>query len=475
MIKRLPELIGLLAICIIVYLLSYDTNSRHVVLAVHLIYQSIIVAILLFESRYQSKVFVPFLLLPPTIYSLFVLLKIGMGGLITFYEVGNWRYYKFNPESFITADFVSVLSVIFIFIGYEALSYRSVNSKERAVKFPSKRRVYMLAVVPIGCVIYGLSTGTYGFLGDASIEGSLIQIIKTGAELGSFVIIYLVYYFYSSVLEKRIVSLFLFLFFILGLAYGHKSTAIIVVLNFLIVLYFKERKVDKSVLLIFIGTIFLAYIIIQPLRIYADSKGSLKGSSLSISDLYNIFSESRSANTSYTADDTGFIFSSFMIRNNYMVPLCMAIENKNSSFTDNHVKGGWGHIALSPIYAVVPRFVWKNKPLADIGRYFSHDIYGSSFLNSIGFTPQGYFYMLNGFFGVVFGFLLIGSFMRVATWILVERFREPIIYLYLLVELSGPTDLVWSYFSGIIQSILFLFVIMFFMYNRSGRLVKQKF
>ena len=39
-------------------------------------------------------------------------------------------------------------------------------------------------------------------------------------------------------------------FFILGLAYGHKSTAVIVVLNFLIVLYFKERKVDKSVALI---------------------------------------------------------------------------------------------------------------------------------------------------------------------------------------------------------------------------------
>jgi len=484
MIKRIPELIILISICIIVYLISYDTNSRQVVFSVHLIYHSIIFALLFLESKYQSKAFVPFLLLPPTIYSLFVFLKIGLGGLLTLFEIGNWQYYQFNPETFITSDFISVLSVIFIFIGYNAFSFRLINTKTRTVKlpkkrrtakFPSKRRAYILSMVPILSVIYGLSTGTYGFLGDASSEGSFIQIIKTGSELGSFIIIYLVYYFYDRPIEKKIVYMFLAFFFILGLAYGHKSTAVIVVLNFLIVLYFKERKIDKSVSLILIGAIFLAYAIIQPLRIYAESSASLKGTSLSISDLYNIFNEALNTNSSYSTDDASFIFTSFMVRSNYMEPLSMAIENKKSSFTETHVKGGWGHIALSPIYAVVPRFIWKNKPIADIGRHFSYEIYGSTFLNSIGFTPQGYFYLLNGFFGVVFGFLLIGSFMRVITWFLVERLREPIIYLYLLVEFSGPTDLIWSYFSGIMQSIIFLLIVMFFMYKRSGRLVKQKF
>ena len=473
MIKRIPVLIILISICIIVYLITYNTNSRQVVLFVHLIYHSIIIALLFLESRYQSKAFVPFLLLPPTIYSLYVFLKIGIGGLLTFFEIGNWIYYQFNPETFITSDLISVLSVIFIFIGYNAFSFRLINTK--TLKLPSKRRVYILSVVPILSVIYGLSTGSYGFLGDGSSENSFIQIIKTGSELGSFIIIYLVYYFYDRPIEKKIVYIFLTFFFILGLAYGHKSTAVIVVLNFFIVLYFKERKVDKSVALILIGAIFLAYAIIQPLRIYAEASASLKGTSLTISDLYNIFDEAINTNTSYSSDDASFIFTSFMVRSNYMEPLCMAIENKKSSFTETHVKGGWGHIALSPIYAVVPRFIWKNKPLADIGRHFSYEIYGSTFLNSIGFTPQGYFYLLNGFFGVVFGFLLIGSFMRVITWFLLERLREPIIYLYLLVEFSNPSDLIWSYFSGIMQSIIFLLIVMFFMYKRGGRLLKQKF
>ena len=446
MIKRIPGLIILISICIIVYLITYNTNSRQVVLFVHLIYHSIIIALLFLESRYQSKAFVPFLLLPPTIYSLYVFLKIGIGGLLTFFEIGNWIYYQFNPETFITSDFISVLSVVFIFIGYNAFSFRLINTKTRTAKLPSKRRAYILSVVPILSVIYGLSSGTYGLLGDSSSEGLFIQIIKTGSELGSFIIIYLVYYFYDRPNEKKIVYIFLAFFFILGLAYGHKSTAVIVVLNFFIVLYFKERKVDKSVALILIGAIFLAYAIIQPLRIYAEASASLKGTSLTISDLYNIFDEAINTNTSYSSDDASFIFTSFMVRSNYMEPLCMAIENKKSSFTETHVKGGWGHIALSPIYAVVPRFIWKNKPLADIGRHFSYEIYGSTFLNSIGFTPQGYFYLLNGFFGVVFGFLLIGSFMRVITWFLLERLREPIIYLYLLVEFSNPSDLIWSYF-----------------------------
>ena len=482
MIKRTPVLIILISICISVYLITNNTNSRQVVLSVHLIYHSIIIALLFLESRYQSKTFVPFLLLPPTIYSLFVFLKIGIGGVLTFFEIGSWRYYQFNPETFITSDFISVLSVIFIFIGYNAFVNKktrtvklSKKQKRRTLKTPSKRRAYILAAVPIISVIYGLSTGTYGYLGDASAEGSFIQIIKKGASLGSFIIIYLTYFFYERPLDKRIVYIFLALFFILGLAYGHKSTAVIVILNFLIVLYFKEGKLNKSVSFTLIGAIFLSYTIIQPLRMYVASSETLKGTSLSISDLYNVFNSSVTTNKSYTTDEASFVFTSFMVRNNYKEPLCMAIENKKSSFTETHVKGGWRHIALSPIYAVVPRFIWKNKPIADLGRHFSSKIYGSSILNSIGFTPQGYFYLLNGFFGVVFGFLLIGSFMRVITWFLLERLREPIIYLYLLVEFSNPSDLIWSYFSGIMQSIIFLLIVMFFMYKRGGRLLKQKF
>lgn len=472
MIKRIPVIVILVSICIIVYLITYNTNSRRMVLFAHIIFNAVIVALLFLESRYQSKAFVPFALLPPTIYSLYVFLKIGLGGMLTFFDVGNWQYYQFNPESFITADFISVLSVIFIFTGYNSFSF--IKSKTKVAKLPSKRRAYVLSVVPILSVIYGLSTGSYGFLGDASSEGLFIQIIKTGSELGSFIVIYLVYYFYDRPIERRIVYIFLSFFFILGLAYGHKSTAVIVVLNFLIVLYFKERKLDKSVAAILIGSIFLAYAVIQPLRIYAESSDSIKGTSLSIPELYSLFNEAINTNTSYSSDDASFIFTSFLVRNNYMEPLCMAIENKESSFTETHVKGGWGHIALSPIYAVVPRFIWKNKPIADIGRYFSYEIYGSTFVNSIGFTPQGYFYLLNGFFGVVFGFLLIGSFMRAITWFLLERLREPIIYLYLLVEISQPADLIWSYFSGIIQSIVFLLIVMFFMYKKSNRFVKHK-
>ena len=149
MIKRIPQLIILISICVIVYLISYGTNSREVVLFAHLIYHSIIVVLLYLESKYQSKAFVPFLLLPPTIYSLFVFLKIGVGGLLTFFEIENWQYYQFNPETFITSDFISVLSVIFIFIGYNSFSFRSIHTKKRSVKLASKRRAYILSTIPI--------------------------------------------------------------------------------------------------------------------------------------------------------------------------------------------------------------------------------------------------------------------------------------------------------------------------------------
>jgi hypothetical protein len=64
-------------------------------------------------------------------------------------------------------------------------------------------------------------------------------------------------------------------------------------------------------------------------------------------------------------------------------------------------------IYLAPFYPLIPRFLWKNKPVLDKGRRLSVAL-GHPITSSSAITPIGDLYSLNGWFGVAAGMLLYG-------------------------------------------------------------------
>src|SRR5262249_44187150 len=72
------------------------------------------------------------------------------------------------------------------------------------------------------------------------------------------------------------------------------------------------------------------------------------------------------------------------------------------------------NLILGPAYAVIPRFIWNDKALGNVGVWFTRSVCGQvTSTSSTGFGPVGYLYFVGGVVGVCLGFVAIGFVQRI--------------------------------------------------------------
>jgi len=71
-----------------------------------------------------------------------------------------------------------------------------------------------------------------------------------------------------------------------------------------------------------------------------------------------------------------------------------------------------GNIIIAPVAALVPRFLWSNKPLQNIGLWYTNQVMGLDFYNSVGMSAFTYLNFAGGPLAVILGFLIVGVFQR---------------------------------------------------------------
>jgi hypothetical protein len=65
-------------------------------------------------------------------------------------------------------------------------------------------------------------------------------------------------------------------------------------------------------------------------------------------------------------------------------------------------------IVLSPLYSVVPRFIWEGKPINDVGLWYTQVVMGEGTTSSTAMYPVTYLNFAGGVVAVVLGFLVVG-------------------------------------------------------------------
>src|SRR5690606_2285570 len=65
-------------------------------------------------------------------------------------------------------------------------------------------------------------------------------------------------------------------------------------------------------------------------------------------------------------------------------------------------------ILLSPLYSVIPRLVWTNKPVNDVGGWYTQVVMGQPSASSTTMYPVTYLNFAGGVVAVVLGFLVVG-------------------------------------------------------------------
>ena len=69
-------------------------------------------------------------------------------------------------------------------------------------------------------------------------------------------------------------------------------------------------------------------------------------------------------------------------------------------------------IIFSPVYAWIPRFVWEDKPLANVGLWYTQVVFGLNILSSTAMGVITYLYFAGGTIMVFVGLFFIGVIQR---------------------------------------------------------------
>jgi len=169
-----------------------------------------------------------------------------------------------------------------------------------------------------------------------------------------------------------------------------------------------KRRVNKSLLALSVAAIVIAYIIIEPYRMYSLFDPNFKSSPKYIlQSLYDAYILNKQVGLVQETDSEFFLLA-FFGRTNNLVEAAKAIDYNNKVGLDKTDPDFRNNLLLVPFHAIIPRFIWKDKPLQDIGLWFTRKVWGYDFFSSTSVTPFGFLYFAGGNAFVIIFFLMFG-------------------------------------------------------------------
>lgn len=280
-----------------------------------------------------------------------------------------------------------------------------------------------LVAIAIGARLVAIHQGFYGY---GSAYGHLLgstnsysQYVKLAEELGQIALVLgALNYFAPGKTQQGAGWFWLILametFF--GVLSGFKSQ---VVMPFVIVgvcFYVQRRTIPKRWILTAVLAVIVAYGIIQPFRtIRNESAGPLD----SVAKIMNAFGEASDLAPENRGKDFWGSVLAIGTRLNLSYIGSFGIQYADSQ---NGLPPGSPDFAqdllLSPLYAVVPRFIWTIKPKGDVGQWYTTDVLGIPVRSSTAMGPVAYLYFVGGYAAVILGFFALGVVQRITFSVL---------------------------------------------------------
>lgn len=400
------------------------------------------VSTLFFLKNYKTNKW----LVPPQLFTLTMVLYIFLPSILIYY--GGMIYERFNLSLFTELNIVSA-NIVTLFAtstmwssfllasikkNYQILEISTNDIRKKKIN----KRIFLFFLITIAIQFYGVVTNISGYSIESSSSSQIVSLF------GNFSIFILVYYFYINyerIIDKVDVKFLMMLLslIILGFAFASKSKVVSPFLYLILVDYFKRKKFNKKIIIIGFSIFILSFIIVPIIR-----------ESIIKQEDINLNTASSNKGNIITA------FNSFLYRTSYVPQLIMAIDY--SGDLPQSVEKLWEYHLLSPIYSVLPRPIYKNKPEITFGKWFSYNVYGSTRENNIGATYQGILYLNGGIGSVFIGFVLLGLFQAFFVKLFFNKKYIPI-YLSLLLTLFLLPQEPWVFYVRLIQSAISLYVV----------------
>lgn len=391
----------------------------------------------------------PFFVLPPSVFSIYCFVNIFVSGLIYFaLHLQDASQIVVRDQTVLRGAWYTLVAVQVLWIGFHMLPDARVSIfGDCEVRRVPKSVIVILTAVAVVSFAVGVNSGMYGYAADDE-QVDWLSYIRFGVNLGLLAIVLLVAYEYETLKSKSILWGLVALNIVIGLAFGSKSTAVLPVLLVIVTLYFTGRKIARSYWVAVGLTILVSYMVVEPFRFYYD----VSGRSMDLSSLQELASAYTSAVKASEGQESDYL-GAIIERGSYVLVLGKTIEfaDRTNYYQDDE----WRNLALSPLYAVVPRFIWQSKPLANFGIWASVNIFGFPETTHTGITPQGYAYLVLRLAGVLIFFTIAGLLQRFVFNLLYLNTGFIPFYILLYLEVGHPAVVPWTYLGGTIKSLVF--------------------
>jgi len=393
----------------------------------------------------------------PSITSLYIVVALFVSTIFIYYSdflkgILDWDDYLVIKSLSLGLIFIQFLWTAYL-IGTLLMPVKISTPKIHILPLS---KIYLLFLFGLLANFLAIITGTFGVLQNTNIQSTAnySAYIDLGQHLGLFGLIILTYQYTH---RKYLIAFAGLTFFVLGIISAQKQAALMPLLAIGVTLYFKYGKVPKGAIIITLAGLFISFAAVTTIRqYYFDSKSSGVTSVFQVKEISQNALNQKVYNKAYASYNLN---EHLLIRFFYGSAIAKAVN-----YCERHSFGvpsnsAFYQIFFAPIYAVVPRIIMPDKPESTFGNLFASEVFlGYKVKYSIGITPVGYGYMVNGLAGVIMVALVLGLFMAfLFKTLYVHHF-----YIYVLIFIKSvlPADVTWEYIAGNIKVILVYWIIL---------------
>lgn len=258
-----------------------------------------------------------------------------------------------------------------------------------------------------------------------------LNLILNMHYLALIIMTFLIFKSNQTIIFKSLYLLLIAIMLIIGSLSGFKSQIIYPFVIFFIIYYICKNKFSLSLFFLLIFSIYFSYNIIDFFRqnFIADKEINIINTNNTINKdsikpiienkSYNIlvnYYEQNKLVTLLQISEAIKVFYKFNSRINSLkdASLGLSIIHSNPKILEKkNTPDFLKSIIISPISAIIPRFLWKSKPVNTEGQWFNNIVYPLDFTGSTAMTSFLYLYFAGGTLMVFLFYFVLGIFQNI--------------------------------------------------------------
>lgn len=332
--------------------------------------------------------------------------------------------------------------------------------------------LYVFVLVSLVARMIEINLGIYGYSStydQLMATASYREYLSMGESLGRLALVGVALQCFSSsgasFSDRKLLWLVCGYEVAFGFLSGFKSSVVMPIITLGIVYYGQRMRFPRWLLPLMFGGAMAAYAVIEPFRVARNADAGFSGTS--VESIASTMSGGRN-----TKDDGPRASTALrvLLRLNMTYISSLGLEYAANNELPIGSPEFLADILLAPAHALVPRLLWKEKSMQNIGLWYTHEVIGHQYFSSTAMSPFTYLNFAGGPVAVIIGFIVVGVFQRV----LFDGLRG---FggggLFVLLGLLGTLSIIDSafntFFIGIIRLLPFFVAAQYLLLQRSPR------